>query len=144
MLDPNAERDELDSVAVIYNISDVEQLMEQLLSDSRAGKMPIDPSEMASDDEPPPKAAFWLLDKAVPESGAELTREQIPNVLGEIYIYGKQTDRPGRIEYSLLRDDDYDSKKSALVEFVGGLIQGEPTEEILGPVPKVSAGLTWR
>ncbi|MBP86710.1 MAG: hypothetical protein CMJ64_08340 [Planctomycetaceae bacterium] len=144
MLDPNAERDELDSVAVIYTVTDVEKLMELLLSNSRVGRMPIDPAEMADDDGPPPKAAFWLLDKAVPESGVDLTREQVPNVLGEMYIYGKETDRPGRIEYSLVRDEDYDSRKQALAEFAGEFIEGEPTEEVLGPVPKVSAGLTWR
>lgn len=144
MLDPNAERDELDSVAVVYNITDVEPLMELLLSDARIGKMPLDPTEMADEAGPPPKAAFWLLDKPVPESGADLTREQVPNVLGEMYVYGKQTDRPGRIEYSLLRDEEFDSKKSALVELAGKYIEGEPFEEVLGGVPKVSAGLTWR
>lgn len=144
MLDPKAERDELDSVAVTYNVKDVERLMELLLSNSRVAKMPIDLSEMASDEGPPPKSAYWLLDKEVPESGENLTRDAIPNVLGEVYVYGKQTDRPGRIEYSILRDEEFDARKDSLVELFGEQFDGEPTEQVAGPVSKVAAVLTWR
>jgi len=144
MLDPNAERDELDSVAVTYEVKDVERLMELLLSNSCVTKMPMDPAEMAGDDRPPPKAAYWLLDKEVPESGEHLVRDEIPNVLGEMYVFGKQTDRPGRIEYSILRDEQFESRKESLVELVSEQIVGDPTEEVVGPVSKVAAVLTWR
>ena len=144
MLDPNAAPDEVHSVALTYNITEVETLMELLLSDGRIETMPIDTAQMASDSGPPPRAAFWLLDKPSPESAEGLTREQIPNVLGEMYVFGKETDRPGRIEFSLLRGDDFESSKSLLVELVGSVLDGEPTEEVLGAVAKVSAALTWR
>lgn len=144
MLDPDAEKDEIEAVAAIYEVPDVERLMELLLSDSRCTKMPIDPAEMAGDEGPPPKAAFWLLDKTVPDSGVDLARDAIPNVLGEMYIFGKQTDRAARIEYHILRDEEFDARKQALSDLAQDFIADETTEEVVGSVSKVSAILTWR
>jgi hypothetical protein len=144
LLDPAAEVDEIESVSVIYTISDTEKLMELCLSDKRVSKMPVDLSELSAEGEPPPKAAFWLLDKPVPESGLELTRDAIPNVLGEMYIFGKRTDRDARLEFSILRDDTFDAAKSALSEVLGEFLNDSPIEEVTGQVPKVSVMLTWR
>jgi len=48
-----------------------------------------------NDDEPPPKGAFWVLDRAVPASGLELTLDQVPQVavqelqgLHQVYVAG--------------------------------------------------------
>ena len=144
LLDPAAEVDEVDSVAVIYTVSDTEKLMELCLSDKRISKMPVDLSQMSVEGEPPPKAAFWLLDKPVPASGLDLTRDAIPNVLGEMYIFGKRTDRDARIEFSILRDEMFENAKAALTEVLGEFVTGSPIEEVSGQVPKVTATLTWR
>jgi tetratricopeptide (TPR) repeat protein len=144
MLDPAAEVDEIDSVTVIYTVPDTEKLMELCLSDKRISKMPVDLSQLSAEGEPPPKAAFWLLDKPVPESGLELAREAIPNVLGEMYIFGKRTDRDARIEFSILRDEMFDAAKAALTEVLGEFVIDSPLEEVAGQVPKVTAALTWR
>ena len=42
--------------------------------------MPIDLARMGSEDEPPPRGAYWLLDRALAESGQDIQREQIPRV----------------------------------------------------------------
>ncbi len=144
MLDPVAEADEIDSVSVIYTVSETEKLMELCLSDKRVSKMPVDLSELSAEGEPPPKAAFWLLDKPVPESGTELTIDAIPNVLGEMYVFGKRTDRDARLEFTILRDEQFDAAKAMLTETLGEFLNGEPTEEVGGQVPKVTATLTWR
>ncbi|MDA1054925.1 MAG: hypothetical protein O3C40_31260 [Planctomycetota bacterium] len=144
MLDPAAEVDEIDSVSLIYTVSDTEKLMELCLSDKRVSRMPVDLSELSAEGEPPPKAAFWLLDKPVPETGTDLTREAIPNVLGEMYVFGKRTDRDARIEFTILCDDAFVAAKAALTEVLGEFVSGSPTEEVIGQVPKVTAALTWR
>jgi tetratricopeptide (TPR) repeat protein len=144
MFDPQAGQDEIDSMMVTYIVSDTDRLMELLLSDGRVSRMPIDPAELAEEGEPPPKAAFWLLDKPVPDSAADLQREQIPNVVGEMYVYGKQTDRQARLEFSILRDDEFEAKKDSLVDLAGDLLDKDPTEAVDGQVSKVSAMLTWR
>ncbi|MBC8351559.1 MAG: hypothetical protein H8E66_06200 [Planctomycetes bacterium] len=144
MLDQAAEVDEIDSVAVTYTVPDIEKLMEVCLSDRRVSKMPVDLKELSAEGQPPPKAAFWLLDREVPESGAELKRDAIPNVLGEMYIFGKQTDRDARIEFTVLQDDSFDAAKSALAEVFQDFVNDSPTEDVAGQIPKVTAALTWR
>ncbi|MBI2478669.1 MAG: hypothetical protein HYV60_08560 [Planctomycetia bacterium] len=144
LLDPAAEVDEIDSVVMLYTASDTEKLMELCLSDKRVSKMPVDLSELTVEGEPPPKAAFWLLDRAVPESGLELAREDIPTVFGEMYIYGRRTDRDARLEFSILRDDRFDAAKAALTEVLGEFVNGSPAEEVTGQIPKTTAALTWR
>ena len=144
MLDAKLRDDEVDAVTVTFTVPDVEKLMESLLSDSRVSRMPVDPSELAGEGQPPPKAAFWLLDKPVPASGEDLQREQVPNVLGELYVYGRQTDRDARVEFGMVRDDAFDSRKAALADLCGDLIDKEADEVVDGSLPKVSAALTWR
>ncbi len=144
MLDPVAEVDEIDSVTINYTISDMDRLMELCLSDQRVSRMPVDLKELSGEGEPPPKAAFWLLDRPVPASASDLTRDAIPNVLGEMYVFGKQTDRDARIEYTVLRDDGFDAAKAAVTEVLGECVNDSRTEEVTGQVPKVSATLTWR
>jgi len=144
LLDPAAEVDELDSMVVVYTVSDTEKLMELCLSYKRVSKMPVDLSELSAEGEPPPKAAFWLLDRPVPESGLELARDAIPNVLGEMYIFGKRTDRDARLEFSVLRDESFAAAKAALKDVLGEYLSDSPTEEVAGQVPKVTAALTWR
>lgn len=144
MLDPAAEVDEIDSVSVTYTVSDTEKLMELCLSDKRISKMPVDLSELSAEGEPPPKAAFWLLDKSVPANGTDLTINEIPVVLGEMYVFGKRTDRDARLEFSVLRDEGFDAAKATVTEVLGNFLSGEPTEEVAGGIPKVTAALTWR
>ena len=61
-----------------------------------------------------------------------------------MYIFGKRTDRDARIEYTVLRDEKFDAAQQALNDFAADLINGSPTEEVNGRIPKVSAALTWR
>lgn len=144
MLDPTAEVDEIDSVSLIYTVSDTDKLMELCLSDKRISRMPVDLSELSAEGEPPPKAAFWLVDRPIPESGLELAREAVPNVLGEMYIFGRRTDRDARLEFSVLRDDRFASAKAALEEILGEYLSGSTTEEVAGQIPTLTATLTWR
>ncbi|MCA9123998.1 MAG: hypothetical protein H6822_13045 [Planctomycetaceae bacterium] len=144
LLDPEAEADEIDSMMVVYEVSDTEKLMEICLSDKRISNMPVDLSELSAEGEPPPKAAFWLLDRPIPESGVELTRDAIPIVLGEIYVFGKRTDRSARIEFSVLRDESFEGTKSALTAILGEFLNESPTEEVVSQVPLALAALTWR
>jgi len=118
--------------------------MELCLSDKRVSKMPVDLSELSAEGEPPPKAAFWLLDRPVPESGIELTVDAVPNVLGEMYVFGKRTDRDARLEFAILRDERFEATKTALTDVLGEFLNDSPTEEDNGQVPKLTATLTWR
>ena len=94
----DSQSDTVSILNVRCEIPDVEALMEFLLSDKCAVQLNIDQS--GSEDEPPPKAAFDLLDKPMVKSVVDLKLDDVPSVLGGILVYGKQTDREARAELS--------------------------------------------
>ena len=143
LLDPATHADQLDEVTVSYPLRDMHAVMEKLLSDRRASRMDIDLSSLAGEDEPPPKAVFWLLDRPLPATSDGLTRDSIPRVLGEMYVFGKQTDREARLEFSLTRTDDFETRQAALRELLGDLLAPAEKEEVTGEVSAVGHALSW-
>lgn len=134
---------EVDQVMAVHTVTDAEQLMETLLSDKRVAKTPLDPAQLGSEGQPPPKGVFWLLDR--PASDAEnVPREEIPCIIAEMLVYGKQTDRAARLEVAMTRSPDYEQKKATLAEVVGELVEPNPSVETTGKVSAVTEALSWR
>ncbi len=107
--------------------------------------MPIDLARMGTEDQPPPKGAYWLLSCAVPESGQQLAREAIPQVVGQAFVYGKQTDRDARLELAAYRTQLADAKQ-ALAEVTGDALGDAGKEEVSTEVPALQHVLAtnWR
>src|SRR5690606_13562283 len=59
---------QFDMVTVPIAVQDLEAVLEKLRVDDRANVLPVDIAQLADGDNPPPKVAYWLLDRAVPES----------------------------------------------------------------------------
>ncbi|TVP97144.1 MAG: protein-disulfide isomerase [Planctomycetaceae bacterium] len=55
-------------------------------------------SLVASEDEVPPRSGFQLLDQPLPSSETTITGENLSETLALVLVFGKQTDRPARIE----------------------------------------------
>ena len=89
--------DALDVVDLEYPVSDAEALNVALLSSPKAELLRVNLSSLAEEGEPPPKSAFYLFDRPLPESGQPQTAENVPNVLGQLLLWGKQTDREARV-----------------------------------------------
>ena len=64
--------------------------------------------------EPPPKSAFYLFDRPLPESGQPQTAENVPNALGQLLLWGKQTDREARVVALSLPTSALDAVQSYL------------------------------
>ncbi|MCH7729109.1 MAG: tetratricopeptide repeat protein, partial [Planctomycetes bacterium] len=141
LLDQDAESDTIDVVTVTYPLEDNERLKECLLSDRHVSQMPVDLGQLGDEDEPPPGAAFWLLDRPLPTTGTEIARDAVPHVLGELYIFGRQTDRQARLEFSVTRDDAFDSTTAKLSKVAGDLIGDPESEEVTGDVSMTLAQL---
>jgi tetratricopeptide (TPR) repeat protein len=139
-----AEHPVIPEIAQIYTVLDSERVLERLLSERHVDRITADLSTMGSEDSPAPKAAFWLLDRALPGSSEGLTFEQVPSILGEMYLYGRETDREARLEFVTTKTPDLEAKadriRQLLAEF-GGEIQ---KEETIREVPAAEAALTWR
>jgi tetratricopeptide (TPR) repeat protein len=87
------------------DLTDIDGLVERLLSERRM--VPND-EEMAWDVEegPPPKHRFIFLDRPYLRTGAgQIPVSAWPKAQGQIVIFGKQTDRPARIEFQVIGED---------------------------------------
>ncbi len=128
---------------VTFEISETDLVSELALSNSRfavSDPIPSDPFEEG----PAPRWNFLVLDRNKVSSAEDLTLDNVPNVIGEILIYGKQTDRPARIEAITARDHRYEQVKDFVKATFEGAIQGEPGSQAIGESNAMSELLEWR
>jgi len=140
----DAEDETVDRVVQTYPVSDAERVSEQLLSGRNVARMELDLMKLADENTPPPKGAFWLLDRPAPESGEGVEFKDVPNVLGEMYVYGRETDREARVDFVAVKTADFESKTSALKELLGEYGDAVEKEETLAKVPASAADLSWQ
>ena len=63
----------------------------------------------------------------------------MPNVLGEMYLYGKETDRDARLEFVVEKTAEFETKTNALKELLGEFGGPVEKEEAIGEVPAADA-----
>lgn len=139
--------DMVPEMTVTYVVKDTSQLREQFLSNKRLQSVPVPrPVEEPSPNEPPPLAAYLLLDRPVPPTAQNLSRDTVPRLLGSLLLYGKETDRPARLEFVTLKMSDYEARLKQLVEVGGPLLGEKLSEEETGRASAVAAALSinWR
>lgn len=142
LLDAPAAQDIVEQVHVIWELSDAEACQARLSADQRA--VPLEaPPAIQGDDQPPPRAAWYLLDRAMPESAEGLQRTDVPHIVADLLLFGRQTDREARIEgqaylHDVQRVDD--ALRSICGDALG--VAGEPTT--LREVPRSTTVLSWR
>lgn len=128
----------LDVLRISYPIRDTEKLLETLLSDKRIEVLPIDSQDVAEEGQPPPKGAFRLLDRPMPASHEGLSHNDLPQVLADMLVYGKQTDREARLELEVERSPRFEESKTKLMEVVGEYVDPSAKEEVVSQSSKVA------
>jgi tetratricopeptide (TPR) repeat protein len=118
-------------VNVVWTVNDVEPLQEALLSDSRIQPIRFDPTALSSEDTPPPKAVCMIFDRPVVESIEGLTAQSMPILIGQLFLFGRQTDRDARLELIGVTAAEIPQIKTILNELVGQWLQNEETSETL-------------
>lgn len=129
--DPETTSDKLDVLGVEYGVSDIDLLISKLMVHRQADRIP-DEMLRRDDDQPPAKASFWLLDKALPETGVGASRASVPHTLGRVSIYGKQTDREARVELGAYRNEQLAAAQKVLTEIAGDTLGTVREEKVLG------------
>ena len=117
----------VDLIKVVYPIHETENLLAQLTVHRQSLSMPGDLRLLAGENEVPPKGYFSLLDRPQPESASGLTVETVPRIVGQVLVYGKQTDREARAELIVNRRNLAASR--AALEAVGGSAVGAAGDE---------------
>ena len=134
----------IDEVTQVYLVSDSERVLERLLSEERVDKISGDLSSLATEESPAPKAAFWILDRKLPAGADDIGLHEVPNVLGQAFLYGRETDCDARIEFVTTKTEDFESKCEIVRELLGDFGGEVESEETSGEVSASAAALTWR
>ncbi|MEE2640683.1 MAG: hypothetical protein VX768_08665 [Planctomycetota bacterium] len=142
LIDPDLEAELLDVVSVEFALSDVEKLTEKLADEKRCDAVPI-AEDRFDPDQPKPRASYLIFDRERPETSEGLTRETIPNVCCQVYVFGKQTDREARIQLVTTKNDQYEERVAKTREVLGDLMGDEGETQVVSQVTKLSDTLTW-
>jgi len=134
LLDDEPLQDPLDVFMLRWPIEDIETLQAALTMDKRTLQIPIDPAATGDEDNPPPKGAFILLDRPMPEGADGLELKDAAAFVGQAMVFGKRTDREARLEVVGITAWDLDVAKTAIGEIAGSSIGGEPEQEVLTTV----------
>ena len=140
------DEDLIPEITASFAVNDPQALQERLLSNKRLETVPFDPAEFREANEVPPLSAFLLVDREVPPYAEGMAADQIPVILGELQLFGKQTDRSARVEFSALKTADFDAKIAALQEVLAPDGATREGEEVAGKITRLGAALSsnWR
>jgi hypothetical protein len=144
LLDPELKETRLDSVVQSYAVADLDSLVTRLLSDARVQPFQMDPALFAQNDQPRPRNTFVLLDRPMPESGAGLARGDVPRMAGILAVYGRQTDRPERLELTIDKGPAFDATIRELREITAETLGDMTEERVVGAVSPNEQALNWR
>ncbi|HTU24439.1 MAG TPA: hypothetical protein VMF30_03505 [Pirellulales bacterium] len=129
LLDPgSAESGEV--VKVSYPIEQIDTLMAQLSVNRQALPMPGDLRMLVPESEVPPKGYFSLLDRARPDSAQGLAVDAVPRIVGQVLVFGKQTDREARAELIANRRN-LSASRAALDAIAGKALGPAGGEEVV-------------
>jgi hypothetical protein len=120
--DPLGDRVEI--FKLVWTVNDVERVQEAFLSAPRFRMIPFDPAQFGDAENPPPKAVYMLLDRLMPESAEGLSLENMPRLLGQVFLFGRQTDREARLELHGVAGDEL-SVVTGLIQEVAGDAVGQ-------------------
>ncbi len=122
----DSQDEQIDVLLVSFPVREMEPLLEKLRLDGRSENLPIDLSQLGSDDSPPPRATYLLLDRPRVVSIDQLSIDTVSSVLGEVLVFGKETDRPARIELTVPQGAAYQTAVDTLKDVCSDTIEPEP------------------
>ena len=137
LIDPHLSFDTVPLVCQTFELVDADAVA-ALLSANRQTEVLNEPqaSPLQEEGQPPPRLVFLLLDREMPQSGAGLALEDLPCVLGQGYLFGRETDRSARIELVFYQDAQSADTLSQLNTIADGSLQ-QTEETILSEVPDI-------
>lgn len=86
----------VDVLHITYPVETLEPVLEKMHDHPCLQSVPA--PQASQDGEPPPRAIYQLLNKPVPPESDELSLDSVPEMIGMLLVYGKQTDAPARLK----------------------------------------------
>jgi len=142
LLDAENSGDRIDVLRCTFPIRQLEALEVTLSGDLRVQAIDTRGVWSSRENEPPPRSAFRLLSRpALPEKVA-VDIDKIPETWAQLMLFGKQTDRPARLEMFLGRDDHMEEAVKLLREIGGDALGEIEEEEVVTEAPLAAHLLT--
>ncbi len=144
LVDTDSQDPPTKAVRLSFAIQNEDALIERLIGNSRVQQMSLSNEQLEAFEGPKPRGYYVLLDRDMPTDVEHLTRDQIPNILGFVSQYGRQTDRAERVE--LITDEGLEIQsvveaiRAATGDTLGDEIDRQPAGESQGGDP----ALSWR
>ena len=133
LLQNQLEPDSVDLVTLTYPVENAETLQEHLISNPQAQFVPDVNWPDADAENPPPRAAFLLIDREQQQLAEDATPDQVPQAIAAAYLFGRQTDREARIECALVHagseEQDQQLIEGLLEDLAGELTSSEATRQ---------------
>lgn len=130
LLDASNREEGVEVVRLSYAVANEETLIDKLTRDKRTAAYKLSESELHALEGLPPRHTFLLLDRDLPDTGVNAAAETTPRIVGVLSYYGRQTDKPERLELVADRDEQFDETLSVLASVAGDSL-GEKTDEIV-------------
>ncbi len=131
LISDDALGDGVDTLRIVWNVEDSEELQTAIRLDPRTFVLPNPPSE-SDDDDPPPRLTFVLLDRPTPGKDDEITPANLASPRAQGLLFGKRTDRDARLEVSGFLADHRSEIESQVAELVGGALGKIAEQEVIG------------
>lgn len=122
--------DWLEMFQLTWTVTDVERLQEALPSSSWQ-PIPFDPSRFGDGENPPPKNAYLLLERAAVATEGQ-DESTPPRLLGQALLFGRQTDCEARLEVTGVAADELALVKQMVCDAAGNAVESSPQEEVIG------------
>jgi len=126
--------DRLDVFSLTYPIEAADQLQAAAASAKRLRPIRADLASLVEEGEPPPLAAYVVVDREVPADAEGVDLSTMPRVLCHAVYHGRQTDREARLELHPVAADDVETVEQVLRESLPGILgpkaESEVTERI--------------
>lgn len=128
-------------VALEFELNELDRVNEAAIACSQM--IAHDTSGMQhADGGPPPRFAYAVLDKEEVKESASLTFENVPNAIGDLLLYGKQTDRAARLEL-VASESNVDAALELIQSTFESELKGEPERKVVGEFSVLEQALTW-
>ena len=124
-----------------WEIDEFEPISEACISNDQLAPMEQQMQQDPFGEGPAPRAGYFLLDKQELRSAEQLSFDTVPFTLAEVLLYGKQTDRPARVELVCVQGDRYDEALKLLSSTIS--ISGEPMVAAFDNADAEREALTW-
>ena len=128
-------------VSLEFELNELDRANEAAIASSQL--IAHDTSRMqTADGGPPPRFAYAVLDKDEVKEAASLNLDNVPSAIGDLLVYGKQTDRAARIELVVSESQEEEALELIKSTFADELA-GDPARNVVGEFSILERALTW-